>query len=179
MKLRLPQPCTADWDSMELRPGGRWCRTCRKTLVDFTGMTKTQVKARLKLVRGNKICGRLAIHPDSGEPVFRPDPHRTARWAGGVVLVAALSSTGCGREEPSRVLLEPEVAPMAVISGPPMTPLEDCEITEMPPPIVTRAVPADELDAEPGSATPTEDQRRLTERKEMSTRVMVRGRIHF
>ena len=146
---------------MELRPGGRYCQICRKTLVDFAGMTRAQAQARLKLVRGSKICARVAVHPDSGEVVFRPDPHRTARWAGGVVLAAALSSSGCGREEPSRILVEPEVA---AVAQPPMMPIEHwTPVVETAP--VTRAVPSAELEPEPAGTTPTTEQRMLTERK--------------
>lgn len=180
MKLRIPEPCNADWESMEIRPGGRWCQICKKTLVDFAGMTRAQAKARLKLVRGNKVCGRLAIHPDSGEVVFRPDPHRTVRWAGGVVLAAALTSTGCGTEEPTRITVEPEIATIASMpSLPPMMPIEHWAPVEEAPPAVTRAVPAAELALESGGATRTAEQQRLTEQKVFDTRVMVRGRIHY
>jgi len=177
MKLRLPEPCTQDWDLMEKRPGGRFCQACKKTLIDFSGMTRTQAKARLKLVRGHKVCGRVAVHPDTGEAVFAPDPHRTARWAGGVVLAAALSSTGCGLEEPTRILLEPEITSIASIPGPPMVPIEHWAPAQEEPALVTRAVPAAELEDEPGAATPNAEQRRLTEAKH--ARVMVAGDIGF
>lgn len=164
MKLRLPAPCAEDWNTMELRPGGRYCQKCKQTLVDFAGMTRAQAQARLKLVRGSKICARVAVHPDSGEVVFRPDPHRTTRWAGGVVLAAALGSSGCGREEPSRILVEPEVAAIASVALPPMMPIEHwAPVVE--PAGVTRAVPSAELEPEQLAATPTAEQRRLTERK--------------
>jgi len=162
---------------MEIRPGGRFCQTCKKTLIDFAGMTRTQAKARLKLVRGTKVCGRIAVHPDTGEAVFSPDPHRTVRWAGGVVLAAALTSTGCGREEPNQIRIEPEVASIASLPQGPMMPIEHWAPDPVEVPGVTRAVPAAELEAETASATPTAEQRQLTENKQH--RVMVRGRIGF
>lgn len=177
MKLRLPEPCTADWDAMEIRPGGRFCQTCKKTLIDFAGMTRGQAKARLKLVHGNKVCGRIAVHPDTGEAVFLPDPHRATRWAGGVVLAAALSSTGCGREEPNQIRIEPEFATIASIPQPPMMPIEHWAPHDQEPPGVTRAVPVAELEDHSTQATPNAEQQRLTESKHR--RVMVRGRIGF
>jgi hypothetical protein len=177
MKLRLPEPCTAEWDAMEIRPGGRFCQTCKKTLIDFAGMTRSQAKARLKLVRGNKVCGRIAVHPDTGEAIFAPDPHRTVRWAGGVVLAAALTSTGCGRDEPNQIRIEPEVVTIASIPLPPMRPIEHWAPQGVGVPGVTRAVPAAELEAPDASAAPTAEQQLLTENKQR--RVMVRGRIGF
>jgi hypothetical protein len=57
-KVSVPQPCTQDWQGMQPDEKGRYCLSCRKSVVDFTEMTDQEVYSHLAQSSG-KVCGRL------------------------------------------------------------------------------------------------------------------------
>lgn len=59
MKLNIPNPCSESWENMDLRNLGRFCRSCEKTVIDFTNMSPEGVKNTLEKHSGQKICGRF------------------------------------------------------------------------------------------------------------------------
>lgn len=161
MEFRIPEPCPEPWDEMEPRPEGRHCRRCDRTLIDFTKMTRARAEAVVRGLDG-PVCGRLVVHRETGAPWFPPEASVAPRWAGGVVLAAALTM-GCGT--PTRRGGETIVAELPPEDlGPPMRPNEG-EAPPPPPRPESRAVPADELALAEDSAVPTAEQRRLTAAK--------------
>ena len=110
---------------------------------------------------------------------FRPEPSRAPHWAGGLVLVAALTAGGCASSEP-------ELAAVTLVDDEPGAPID------VGPPMIPTAVvdePRDELVTGPVDPTsladdedprPTAEQRALTEQKQQAAIPPVqhlRGRI--
>jgi len=58
IKLSIPTPCHEDWNAMSAKEKGRYCSSCQKTVVDFTGMSDSGVAAFFKNVDG-PVCGRF------------------------------------------------------------------------------------------------------------------------
>jgi hypothetical protein len=56
--LQIPTPCTQNWEEMSVAPGGRFCDSCEKKVVDFSLMSDRQI---LEILRNSKgeICGRF------------------------------------------------------------------------------------------------------------------------
>lgn len=59
LQLHIATPCHEDWAKMTLTGQGRHCAACQKTVVDFTGMSDTEIIRHMKQARSG-VCGRLA-----------------------------------------------------------------------------------------------------------------------
>jgi hypothetical protein len=72
-KIYIPKPCNESWDNMTPENGGRYCGSCKKTVVDFTAMETEQIKNYFKNRETEKICGHFkSIHVN----VHRPKHHQ-------------------------------------------------------------------------------------------------------
>ncbi|MBC7864588.1 MAG: hypothetical protein IAF38_16560 [Bacteroidia bacterium] len=62
-KIQMENPCTQSWDEMQVKGDGRSCTSCTKVVVDFSGMTDTQISLFLKkhysTNSGQHLCGRI------------------------------------------------------------------------------------------------------------------------
>jgi len=58
MKISIPTPCHEKWEEMTPNERGRFCASCQKTVVDFTGWTDNQL-VEFFLNNQNNICGRF------------------------------------------------------------------------------------------------------------------------
>ncbi len=56
-KIKIPNLCNEDWNKMTPNDNGRFCDTCKLTVVDFTKMSDNQIKNYL-LNKGH-VCGRF------------------------------------------------------------------------------------------------------------------------
>lgn len=56
--LSIPKPCHEDWDAMTQADKGRFCGSCQKTVIDFTGMSDRQLVAFFKKPPSS-VCGRV------------------------------------------------------------------------------------------------------------------------
>ncbi|GAB2945949.1 hypothetical protein GCM10027048_08810 [Hymenobacter coalescens] len=74
--LSVPQPCPANWEQMTPVAGGRYCGSCEKMVVDFTGMSDPELLGWFARPT-NRICGRfrpgqlgrpLSVHPQAVPP---------------------------------------------------------------------------------------------------------------
>jgi hypothetical protein len=57
-KLAVPQPCHEKWDEMIDKDTGKFCGTCQKPVVDFTGFSDSDIIQWFKKEQGN-TCGRF------------------------------------------------------------------------------------------------------------------------
>lgn len=61
-KIVLTNPCSENWDSMQVDPVGRFCQSCQKSVIDFSSKSDDEIKAFLKDKKGKKLCGRFYVH---------------------------------------------------------------------------------------------------------------------
>ena len=59
LEIQLPKPCHEDWNKMIPAEQGRFCNSCQKAVVDFTGMSDAQLVAFFKKPSTGSICGRF------------------------------------------------------------------------------------------------------------------------
>ncbi|HYC83746.1 MAG TPA: carboxypeptidase-like regulatory domain-containing protein [Chryseosolibacter sp.] len=77
--LSIPRPCTEKWDNFLPMPGGGFCQSCSKSVVDFTKMTDDEIRTALQRSPG-KVCGR-----------FYPDQLKTYTYPGAVPIKPGLA----------------------------------------------------------------------------------------
>ncbi len=58
-KIYIPEPCHEDWDKMTPNTQGAFCKSCAKTVVDFSGKSDREINAFLLENTDKKICGRF------------------------------------------------------------------------------------------------------------------------
>lgn len=58
-QLQIPEPCHEDWNKMTPVDKGRFCDSCQKSVVDFTGMSDKQLVAFFKKPSTGSVCGRF------------------------------------------------------------------------------------------------------------------------
>ena len=58
-QLQIPEPCHEDWSKMTPVEQGRFCGSCQKAVVDFTGMSDMQLVAFFKKQSTGSVCGRF------------------------------------------------------------------------------------------------------------------------
>ena len=55
--IKVPIICNEDWDKMSPKENGRFCDTCKLTVVDFTKMSDNEIKNYL--LSKSYVCGRF------------------------------------------------------------------------------------------------------------------------
>lgn len=60
-KIHIPEPCHEDWDKMTPSEHGAFCKSCAKTVIDFSIKTPEEVNAFLEENFDKKMCGRFKI----------------------------------------------------------------------------------------------------------------------
>ena len=58
-KISIPQPCHENWGKMAPDETGRFCGSCAKSVVDFTGMKTPEIQDFFIKNQGQKVCGRF------------------------------------------------------------------------------------------------------------------------
>jgi len=84
MKISIPQPCHENWREMTPNERGRFCTSCKKTVVDFTGWTDKEL-TEFFLKSNDGICGKFRINQlnqgtDKIQP-FIPKRHHLTKVA--------------------------------------------------------------------------------------------------
>jgi len=59
IQLQIPKPCHVEWNKMTQVQKGRFCASCEKQVVDFTGMNDEQVIAFFRKPSAGAVCGRF------------------------------------------------------------------------------------------------------------------------
>jgi hypothetical protein len=80
IQLRIPTPCSENWENMRPEEKGRYCGTCSKTVVDFSMMSDREILAHLARV-GQHVCGRMAVDQLNRTMALQPDAAKLRqRW---------------------------------------------------------------------------------------------------
>lgn len=59
-QLQIPEPCHEDWNKMTSCNSGKFCNSCQKNVIDFTGMSDQQLVAFFKKPHNDQVCGRFS-----------------------------------------------------------------------------------------------------------------------
>jgi hypothetical protein len=80
--LSIPQPCDERWDAMNPSEKGRFCGSCQKQVVDFSGFSDREVIQMIEQASG-KVCGRLHPQQLNRPMVLKPWAQRASvRFSG-------------------------------------------------------------------------------------------------
>jgi hypothetical protein len=60
-KIVLTNPCSENWNSMQVDAIGRFCQSCQKSVIDFSSKTDDEIKAFLQDKKGEELCGRFYL----------------------------------------------------------------------------------------------------------------------
>jgi hypothetical protein len=72
IQLTIADPCHENWDKMTKSEQGKFCGSCQKQVIDFTGMTDAQLVTFFKKKSTGNVCGRFYDDQlDKGIPVPR------------------------------------------------------------------------------------------------------------
>lgn len=91
--IRIPEPCSQQWQVMSPVNGGRHCENCSKTVVDFTAMADMEIISHFAVK--NNVCGRLS-EPQLNRvnlQLTRQDTKTECDWKKWVMTTALLGST--------------------------------------------------------------------------------------
>ncbi|MCH2034069.1 MAG: hypothetical protein MK202_11225 [Tenacibaculum sp.] len=58
-KITIPEPCHENWHQMTSVEKGRFCKSCSKTVIDFTKKSPKQIQEYLQLNQGKRVCGHF------------------------------------------------------------------------------------------------------------------------
>ncbi|WP_172824370.1 carboxypeptidase-like regulatory domain-containing protein [Polaribacter sp. KT25b] len=56
-KITIPKPCHENWNNMSQTQKGKFCKSCRKEVVDFT--KSSALKISKKVLKEENLCGRF------------------------------------------------------------------------------------------------------------------------
>lgn len=59
IQLAIHEPCHENWDAMTPQEKGRFCGSCQKEVIDFTGMNDQQLAQFFKKPSTGSVCGRF------------------------------------------------------------------------------------------------------------------------
>ena len=71
IQLYIPEPCHENWNSMTMVEKGRFCGSCQKQVVDFTGMNDEQMVAFFRKPTPGPVCGRF-VKDQLNRPIQLP-----------------------------------------------------------------------------------------------------------
>lgn len=77
LHLSIEEPCHENWDRMTDSEKGKFCNSCQKQVIDFTGMTDAQLTAFFKNPVAGSACGRF-YHDQLDRQI--PVPHKRIPW---------------------------------------------------------------------------------------------------
>ncbi|WP_408038800.1 energy transducer TonB [Tenacibaculum amylolyticum] len=58
-KISIPKPCLENWNVMKSNERGRFCKSCTKTVVDFTKKTPKEIQEYVVKYKSENICGHF------------------------------------------------------------------------------------------------------------------------
>ena len=123
-RLSIPKPCHEDWSKMTPDEKGAFCKSCNKSVYDFTSKSEEQVEAILTAAKGVEVCGRfdstqLGSLPELTKPLYalprNLSPYR--KFVLAVFLVFGTALFGCVNsygQKMGKVRLVTETVPVPV-----------------------------------------------------------------
>lgn len=100
ISIQIPNPCHESWEGMKPNAQGRFCGSCSKTVVDFTGKSDAEIRDLLLERAGQKVCGHFKTTQLNRSlqvnPVLRSKPALSPRtFAIALLFVFGSSLVSC------------------------------------------------------------------------------------
>ena len=89
IQFQIPEPCHENWNKMHPLPGGRFCDSCEKTIVDFTQMTDSEL-VRFYKNNNQKVCGRFRSDQLNKDLPLPTPSSPLKKWKSAAAVVAGL-----------------------------------------------------------------------------------------
>lgn len=87
VQFQVKEPCSEKWGNMHTLPGGKFCNSCEKTVVDFTQMTDNEI-IRFFEKNNQKLCG--SFRPDQlNRDIKYPLPSSSLKKWTSIAAIAA------------------------------------------------------------------------------------------
>ncbi|MCF6402275.1 carboxypeptidase-like regulatory domain-containing protein [Chitinophaga filiformis] len=87
--ISLPKPCHESWEEMTPAEQGRFCRSCHKTIIDFSRMSDRQIISHLNNKK-EPVCGRFS-EEQLNRQINIQDSRRRPPMVPSAALIAALA----------------------------------------------------------------------------------------
>lgn len=91
MAFSVPNPCPKAWATMTPTADGRFCGSCQHEVVDFSGMSETEVTAWLARPAAGSVCGFFRAG-QFAPALVAPAAPRWRRWLVATVALLGLKS---------------------------------------------------------------------------------------
>ncbi|HWY97831.1 MAG TPA: carboxypeptidase-like regulatory domain-containing protein [Bacteroidia bacterium] len=107
INLTIPTPCHENWENMTPNEQGKHCKSCNKTVIDFSLFTDKQLLEFFSKVTGN-ICGRLTNFQTNRQLVYVEPArnHFLYKLLFGTALVAGIASANANYNPNTKPLIE-------------------------------------------------------------------------
>lgn len=124
LKVVVADPCHENWDAMTPTDQGRFCSSCSKPVIDFSGMSDLRLTEILQENKGQRMCGRFA-EGQLNRTLMQPLPVQKTSHLRAVLLGATLTSVfgleGCKSSDANTMggwaVVEQPVEPRAFSSA--------------------------------------------------------------
>ena len=92
IQINIPEPCNEGWQNMTPVEKGRFCASCKKTVLDFTYLSDNEI---INLVdKNDNLCGRINISQLNRNLI---ETKRTSNYFG-YLATSVLAFLGLGTE---------------------------------------------------------------------------------
>ena len=110
LTISIPTPCTEDWNNMTPDKNGKFCASCQKTVVDFSGMTDAEIFNYFDTFKGS-TCGRFTekqLTTPFNTPLVLQPQNRWA-WALSALLLPTLAASQTVKMSDATEIVTPSV----------------------------------------------------------------------
>jgi hypothetical protein len=121
INLYIPEPCSENWDNMTPNEQGRHCKSCNKTVIDFSLFSDRQLAEFFKKAAGS-VCGRLTNYQANRQLAYaEPSKHPLFnKLLVGTALATGLTSSAAAQDSttpPQTITITPQNKAISTDSG--------------------------------------------------------------
>lgn len=119
IQINIPQPCHEDWDKMTPQEQGRFCDSCRKCVVDFTGFSDEELYRFFREHEGEQVCGHVSrgqLNRSISIPPAPPTSYNKWLAAAGLVLTCSIAPES-NLYSKTRITVEQPIFPQGQYGG--------------------------------------------------------------
>ncbi|SFR35735.1 CarboxypepD_reg-like domain-containing protein [Robiginitalea myxolifaciens] len=133
-QIKIAEPCSEDWNQMTPTQQGAFCASCKKEVVDFTGMSNRELARRIneaeKDKQGEGLCGRFRSS-QLDTPLPRIEANRWRQNAIAAGFTAVMGFSGSLKAQESLPKVTTEIQPVCDVEDTEIkTPFDQAEVTE-------------------------------------------------